>query len=137
MSRWTIVSRTECGSVLTTTMTVSVWPSGPVVRLEKHRIASSSTLCRLRLRSCCSAGCRRRMAFSSVRYGASVRPSASAAAQSRGRSWNFSVSRYSSDPGRSATCSNSSNPAYTPQAGDEVAAIAARILNAPGPPYCR
>ena len=70
-------------------------------------------------------------------YGASVRPSASAASQSRIRIWYFSESRYSSEPGLTATCSNSSKPAYTPQLGLPVAASAARILNAAGPPYCR
>ena len=89
------------------------------------------------LRSCCSAGWARRTAFSVVRYGASVRPSFSAASQSRMRIWYFSESRYSSLPGRTATCSNSSYPAYTPQLGDPVAASIARTLNAAGPPYWR
>jgi hypothetical protein len=72
-----------------------------------------------------------------VRYGARLRPSASALSQSRIRIWYFSESRYSSLPGRTATCSQSSNPAYTPQLGELVAASAARILNAGGPPYWR
>ena len=43
-----------------------------------------------------------------VVYGASERPVSAAASQSRMRIWNFSVSRYSSLPGFTATCSNSS-----------------------------
>ena len=39
-----------------------------------------------------------------------VLPAPSAAAQSRGRYWNFSESRYSSRPGPSGAFSNSSKP---------------------------
>ena len=69
---------------------------------------SSSAPWMVMLRSRCSAGCARRISLSRVRYGASERPSASAPAQSRIRIWNFSESRYSSLPGLTATCSNSS-----------------------------
>jgi hypothetical protein len=66
--------------------------------------------------------------------GASDRPAASAPAQSRDLISYFSLSRYSSAPGR-ATCSNSSNPAYIPQDGVRVLASTALILNIGGPPY--
>ena len=36
---------------------------------------------------------------------------------------------YSSLPGRTASCSYSSNPEYTPQVGDSVDASTARIAN--------
>src|SRR6185437_2842708 len=61
----------------------------------------------------------------------------SKAAQSRGRYWYFSLSRYSSLPARTATCSQSSYPEYIPHDGDSVVASTARSRNAPGPPYCR
>ena len=105
-SRWTIVSRVPCGSRLTTTMTMSLAVGG--VRFENTSTFSSSLEWIVTLRSSCSAGCARRISLSRVRYGASVRPSASAASQSRTRIWYFSESRYSSLPGRTATCSNSS-----------------------------
>ncbi len=127
-----MVSRVACGSRLITTITVS-----SSACLLNTRTFSSSPLCTGMLRSSWRAGCARRISFSRVMYGARVRPSAAAASQSRIRIWYFSESRYSSLPGLTATCSKSSYPAYTPQLGDDVAASAARILNAAGPPYWR
>ena len=47
-------------------------------------------------------------AFSRARNGASVAPAACAPAQSRGRYWYFSESRYSSLPGAAGSFSHSS-----------------------------
>ena len=92
---------------LITTITASDEP-GSV--FEKQIRFGLSTEWKCSVRSCCSAGCARRISLSRRRYGARLRPDASAAAQSRGRSWYFSLSRYSSLPGRTATCSKSSKP---------------------------
>src|SRR3954453_15945204 len=76
-------------------------------RLEKHSSAPLSTSWKRRLRSQCRAGLPARIRLSRVMYGASDRPVRSASAQFRGFSSYFSLSMYSSEPGR-ATCSNSS-----------------------------
>jgi hypothetical protein len=102
-------------------------------RFDQHSRAPLSISWKWMLRSQCSAGFSRRTAFSRAMYGASDRPPASAPAQSRGRSSYFSLSMYSSAPGR-GTCSKSSNPAYMPQDGDSRLARTARILNIGGPP---
>ena len=102
-----VVSRVPCGSRLTTTMTTSD-PASASAFLEKTSTFSSSLEWMLTLRSRRSAGCARRIALSRVRYGASDRPSVRAVSQSRILIWYFSESRYSSLPGLTATCSNSS-----------------------------
>ncbi|OUD85856.1 hypothetical protein BC477_15715 [Clavibacter michiganensis subsp. michiganensis] len=79
-SRWTWVSRAECGSTLATTRIVSAWPV-PVCSaarcLEYTRIESSSLQCTSRLRSCRSAGCWRRISLRRVISGAMDPPSSS------------------------------------------------------------
>src|ERR1700730_19175732 len=54
--------------------------------------------------------------------------------QSRTRSSYFSELAYSSEPGATASDSQSSKPLYMPQREDKVAARAARILKAGRPP---
>ena len=86
-------------------------------------------------RSCCRAGLCWRIRFNIFRY--SLRLPCSPPDQSRGRYWYFSESRYSSPPTFNGVASKSSNPEYTPQVGDRVAARVARMLNPAGPEVCR
>ena len=72
-------------------------------RLLQAMTSGLSTSWKVTLVSQCSAVFRRRSSFSIVRYGAN-----DGWLQSRGRYWYFSESRYSSLPGRTATCSYSS-----------------------------
>ena len=76
------------------------------------------------------AGCVRRIALRRARNGMSE----SGRSQSRCLSSYFSEWRYSSLSGDAGWFSNSSNPEYTPQLGDIVAASIARIANAAGGP---
>ena len=74
---------------------------------EKASTSSDSVQWKWMFRSWPSAGWCRRIPFSRARYGASVVPSIAAFAQSRGRYSYFSLSMFSSEPGR-ATFSTSS-----------------------------
>ncbi|MCP9944518.1 hypothetical protein LUX12_06555 [Streptomyces somaliensis] len=132
MSSETVASWARWGSRFATTTTTS----GPC-RLLYAMTASLSAWWNRRFRSRRSAGWRRRSRLSAVTSGAMLRPSRSAAAQSRGRNWYFSESRYSSLPSRSGVFSHSSYPAYIPHVGDSVAASTARTSNAGRPPCWR
>ncbi len=103
MSNDTVASWVWWGSRLTTTRTVF-----EPVRLLYAMTEGLSVPWKRRLRSRCRAGLARRISLSRVISGARLRPSRSAAAQSRGLSWYFSESRYSSPPSRRGVFSHSS-----------------------------
>ena len=138
-SRWTVVSRVPCGSRLmhhdhdvargrpgstarllkTSTCVVVAAVDGDVAQLLQRRVRAPDLV---------EPGEVRRQRAALGRRRPPSRGSGSGTSPSRGTP---------RCPGLTATCSNSSKPAYTPQLGEPVAASTARILNAAGPPYCR
>ncbi len=103
MSNETVASWVWCGSRFATTTTVS-----RPERLLYAITASLSAWWKWTFLSRRRALCSRLIRLSEVIRGAMLRPSRSAAAQSRGRSWYFSESRYSSLPARTGVFSHSS-----------------------------